>query len=430
LALQGRRIENAGTATWTGTGTILLETGAVWNNQTGALFDARNDETFSAAGGGVFNNAGTFRKSAGTGVTLFGPGAAFNNTGSVQVNSGTLSLTGGGMNNGAASVSAGATLAFGSASYTLLSSSKVSGAGSVVFAAGSTTLGGTLAASGGVSIQSGAAVSGAATITGPVTNAGTISVGGAGVAGVLVINGSFTQTGAGVLNMKIGGGAAGSQYDQLQISSQATLGGTLNVSFFNGFTPAAGDRFTLLKYGSGGGGFAAINGLHQGGRTLTPQYDSGDLTLVALAAPEAARDEEEPRPAATADAPERPGLLYLVSLASAVSLSDGGALRFPVLPAAMEGGGAKDPSRPGPPAHRLIDAPADAVRNTDSLDALFTSVSDPRIVGRSGDADALWSGDGVGLIWSLSGAVLCMAAPESDPERRKHRQTLNSETPG
>jgi len=60
--LYQRTVNNYGTVNWSGVGGISADLGAVFNNQTGALFDAKNDVTC----GGImtFNNAGTLRKSA------------------------------------------------------------------------------------------------------------------------------------------------------------------------------------------------------------------------------------------------------------------------------------------------------------------------------------------------------------------------------
>jgi hypothetical protein len=89
------------------------------------------------------------------------------------------------------------------------------------------------------------------------------------------------QNASGVLDMEIGGLQAGTQSDQLQISGTATLGGTLNVSVINGFTPAAGNTFPLVTCRTRTGTFGTINGLQQSGYSFTPDYDSGDFYLVS-----------------------------------------------------------------------------------------------------------------------------------------------------
>src|SRR5262249_43212430 len=59
-----RTLTNTGTTTWTG-GSILAYDGAVFNNQPGAVFDARADVSwfwYIYGSAPVINNRGTFRK--------------------------------------------------------------------------------------------------------------------------------------------------------------------------------------------------------------------------------------------------------------------------------------------------------------------------------------------------------------------------------
>jgi hypothetical protein len=274
LTLSGRTVNNAGTATWTGSGALQLNGGANWNNS--GLFNAQNNASITTSSSVIFSNSGTFRKSVGTGTTTFGSGVTFTNTGQVDLQTGTLSL-GAGSSSGTMSLSSGTTLSF-TGGFTLTSASTISGSGSVVFSSGTNTLGGSITAS-SVTIQSGATVSGSATITSSVTNSGTIYVGGPGATGRLTINGNFTQTSQGILNMEIAGLTAATQFDQLAISGTATLAGTLNVQLLNGFIPASGNSFAVLTFGSHSGSFETVTGLQENGINFTPQYDQGDFSL-------------------------------------------------------------------------------------------------------------------------------------------------------
>jgi formylglycine-generating enzyme len=88
-------LTNSGTINWTGTGQwwLLGQYGATINNTPGGLFDIQSDSTlFPAYVPAVFNNAGTVRKSAGTGTSTIG--LNFNNTGMVAVLQGTLNFQG------------------------------------------------------------------------------------------------------------------------------------------------------------------------------------------------------------------------------------------------------------------------------------------------------------------------------------------------
>ena len=137
--------------------------------------------------------------------------------------------------------------------------------------------GSTLTAPGGV-ILAGGILSGTGTINGDVTNSASITVGNDNLAGILTINGNYTQTGNGNLTIKIGGPSAGSDYDQLVVNGTATLDGTLTVTLVNGFIPTSGHPFTVLTFESFDGAFATLAG---DGGLFTPNYNPNDLTLIA-----------------------------------------------------------------------------------------------------------------------------------------------------
>jgi hypothetical protein len=59
--------------------------------------------------------------------------------------------------------------------------------------------------------------------------------------------------------IEIGGLTAGTQFDIINVTGTANLGGTLNVTSWGGFTPAAGDTFNFLTFGSSTGSFATTN---------------------------------------------------------------------------------------------------------------------------------------------------------------------------
>ena len=80
-----------------------MSSGSTLNNQAGAVYDLQGDGQItptSICGGGTINNAGLFRKSAGSGTSSVDPLIAFNNTGTVEVDSGTLALGSGSSTNG------------------------------------------------------------------------------------------------------------------------------------------------------------------------------------------------------------------------------------------------------------------------------------------------------------------------------------------
>jgi hypothetical protein len=297
------------TATWSGTNSLSFGDGAVFNNQ--GTFTIQNDQTINVFGATpTINNTGTFTKTAGVGTTVVN--AAFNNGHTVSVQSGELDLLGGGHSNaGTFTTAARSTLGFTGTNVL----GAVSGMGAVRFSGGAADVSGTYAIGGATTVANGAAVnfigavssgafsnagtvtigtgihfaisgdytqtagvtnldgatlaashvnvvaglfSGLGTIVANVSNAAVIVVGGTGTAGLLSITGNYTQTSAGSLDMEIGGNSPGTQFDELAISGSATLGGTLNVSFINGFAPASG-TWRLLTFASRTGTFAQTN---------------------------------------------------------------------------------------------------------------------------------------------------------------------------
>jgi hypothetical protein len=72
------------------------------------------------------------------------------------------------------------------------------------------------------------------------------------------VNGNFTQTAAGKLQIELGETMAGSSYDQLIVSGAASLGGSLQVALVSPFSPALGDRFDILDWGTRSGVFSTL----------------------------------------------------------------------------------------------------------------------------------------------------------------------------
>jgi hypothetical protein len=124
-----RTVENNGTVTWTGNGTVSLLNGAVWSNNAGALFGAEGNGTLL---GGQFNNAGTVRKSGGTGTTNLN--ITLNNSGTVEALAGTLRIGGGsgtGSSSGTFRAGSGGTISFEGGTHTLITGASGVGPGTL-----------------------------------------------------------------------------------------------------------------------------------------------------------------------------------------------------------------------------------------------------------------------------------------------------------
>ena len=267
--LNGRTVNNDGTATFTGSG-IDVQNNGVWNNDEGAttVLQGSGVGNFFAGPQAAFNNAGLLQAS-GTGTVTVSVPLSNAGAGTIDVQAGTtLSLgffPGPFQTAGTVTVEAGATFLTGNYTQT----------------GGTTTVDGTLTANNTVFLNGGL-LTGGGTINGNVTNAAELLPGDS--PGVLTINGNYTQTADGTLDIEIGGPTAGTQYDRLAISGTAALAGTLNVIILNGFVPTPGTAFQVLTFHSHSGDFDAESGLDLGnGLSLAPVYNAGDtgLSLVA-----------------------------------------------------------------------------------------------------------------------------------------------------
>lgn len=189
-AVSGGAFTNEGTIAWTGGG-LAVNAGSATVNK--GLVDATSNDTLSSTNGpaSTFTNEGTFRKSAGAGVTTISPGIGltFVNTGVMEVLSGTIRVPNGWTNNG--------TLA-GTGSFQTF-----------------TTL----------------------------TNAGTVAPGAVGAVGTLGLTGNYAQNAAGTLAIQI---ASSSSADLFNVSGTAALNGTLALSCILSCAIATGDSFVLL----------------------------------------------------------------------------------------------------------------------------------------------------------------------------------------
>jgi hypothetical protein len=175
------------------------------------------------------NNAGTLKKTAGTGVSVFG--VVVNNNGSLDVQSGTVTLAG---------------------------SSFVNGITGIVQGSGTVDISHTT-----------------------ITADGLFSPGDP--LGVLQVIGSLPQSTNGAINIQIGGTNAGVNSDQLVITGTTTLNGALNITLINGFQPRGGDKFEIIRYASHTGSFDNISGLNlAGGFFLEPTFGSTNVVLTTL----------------------------------------------------------------------------------------------------------------------------------------------------
>jgi hypothetical protein len=277
--MAGRSLENAGTLSWSGA-TVLAERGARISNLNGGVIDFVDDSGVSFGGFDPFPsfiNAGTVRKSVGTGTSTIG--IAFDNSGTVEVHSGTLSIgpsvaqvSGNTLTDGTWYVGANSALALVASITTNQANVTLDGADSV-FAA----LNNLASNEGSFSLLGGRDF----TSAGDWNNSGSLTV---AANSTLTVNGTFTQAANGSLTVQLGGTAAG-QFSRVVVIGQATLDGILDVTEVGGFTPAAGDTFQVMSFGSSSGDFATKNGFQFGnGLFFREDLNGTDLTLEAFQA--------------------------------------------------------------------------------------------------------------------------------------------------
>ena len=243
----GRRLEVPAAATVTMSANLVCEAipGAVVVDNAG-VWDLVNDADLNWANGTcTFANTGTFRKSGGTGTSSI-TWPTFTNAGAVQVQSGTLTVP----------------------SYTQT--------------AGTTLLGGGALTSGNALNIMGGAVLGVGSITAPsLPSSGDVSPGLS--PGILSLSGNYAQSSGGRYSVELRGTTPGTQHDQLNIGGVATLAGELAVDT-TGFSPAAGQTFTIMTFASRTGTFNALTLTPSGacGQDLTIQYNPTSVVLEVL----------------------------------------------------------------------------------------------------------------------------------------------------
>jgi hypothetical protein len=98
---------------------------------------------------------------------------------------------------------------------------------------------------GGTLTGSGSVFTGSGPIPGQVENHGGTVAPGSGP-GMLNISGRFVNGSAGVLEIELGGLTPGTQFDQVIVDGGIALGGSIDVSLVDGFTPSLGQTFEIL----------------------------------------------------------------------------------------------------------------------------------------------------------------------------------------
>lgn len=182
----------------------------------------------------------------------FGAGSSlqiFNNltvtSGDFTVADGRATVTGGNV------IVPGTFTKFGAGLLNFFSNVFVNGPANVI--GGSLLVNGTFTTGGGLTVFQNALLGGSGVINGNVLNNGIVAPGNS--PGTLTINGNFTQSSSGRLQIEI---ASLSNFDRLLVSGNAALGGTLQVIPYGGNKLKYGQQFAFLQAGSITGKFDQI----------------------------------------------------------------------------------------------------------------------------------------------------------------------------
>ncbi len=193
-----------------------------FTNQGTLLTNTSNGMTIDVNDAGDFTNEGLFHLSAGNVTVNPGP----------FINSGTLVID------------SGRTL-------TRAASWPISQTGGLL------EVNGTLALSSASVNVTGGTLGGNGVVNGNVSNSsGNVNPGSS--AGILTVNGTYSQGAMGQFTAEVGGSDPGAGHDRLAVSSTATLAGNLTVARINGFIPNVGQEFTILTASSRIGTFDSV----------------------------------------------------------------------------------------------------------------------------------------------------------------------------
>ncbi len=245
---------------------------------------ATNASKLTLSGGSIVNQSGTnalLGLTTNTGTFALSRNASFATTGGSFTNSGTFT------------VNTGSTFTVGGSSFNFTQT------------AGTTTVDGTLTSSSlGTVNLNGGSLFGAGTLADNVVDSGTLTPGDSATkTAKLTVSDTYTQSTTGALDISIGGTGAGTTYDQLKVTQTAAVGGTLNLSLVNGFTPTVGQTFVIVSSSALSGTFATVNGLAiNSNEHFTVTYGGSNVILKVVSG-------ALPASTFTASDAMRPGLL-------------------------------------------------------------------------------------------------------------------------
>jgi fibronectin-binding autotransporter adhesin len=143
-----------------------------------------------------------------------------------------------------------------------------------------------LSGASGFQFEAGQTLSGYGTVRGPAAFASGSTLSPGGSAGTLSFDDSLTLLPGSTFSVEIGGTEGGVDFDDIYVGSAASLGGTLDVAFINGYTGSDGDTFYVIHAAVLDGTFAATNlPALGGGNVWNVQYLADAVVLSISSSP-------------------------------------------------------------------------------------------------------------------------------------------------
>ena len=140
---------------------------------------------------------------------------------------------------------------------------------------------------GGTVTVTGGTLAGIGTVTGALhADGGSVAPGvDPGTPGVLNVDGDYTQSAGGRLDVDIAGTTPGTEHDQLAVTGTATLDGTVGVTPADGYDPAGGTQYTVLDAAAVSGGFAQADPADLAGIHYVPHTTATTAYLEVVRGP-------------------------------------------------------------------------------------------------------------------------------------------------
>ena len=279
-------IQNGGTVsgTWSELGNAATAAGVVQVTGAGSTWNLSEWLTVGDSGVGTLEvEAGGFvemldgglavgTQASSTGVvSVTDPNSSIACVGSTYIGlfgSGTLSVANGGYYSSTLPLSVGSGGGLGEVTITGAGSRfDVLDSGQSTIANGTLTVGNGAEWSGGALYigESGTLLGDALVTCTNLNNHGTVAPGLS--AGTLTIDGDFNDSADGTLAIEFGGTATG-EFDQLAVTGNADLAGTIEITLIDGFVPMPGDSFVILTAAAVTGEFTDVVAPDLGGSTV------------------------------------------------------------------------------------------------------------------------------------------------------------------